>query len=184
MLLKAAALKAVALSAIAATALAAVLPERTVIVTQPGSPIQITKYQAHYNEGNRFVARGIAHMVSYTNTSPKKVVAFRVGIVSFNVFDEFLGRMGGYATEDLVPNKGAPGTWTQNVYAGSSFHTGIMYVDKVRFEDGTMWVSDKAPVLEAIRQLQKDFDSKLLEERLNREVPGGEAAGGAAAAGD
>lgn len=50
-------------------------------------------------------------------------------------------------------------------YADFSFHTGVAYVDAVRLDNGTIWHADESVTVAELRQLQKDFDAKMLEER-------------------
>lgn len=136
-----------------------------VIIGQPNSPIEITQYKAIYQRRSNYTTEGIAHDLQYRNRGNQKVVAIRFGLVSFSVFNQFLGKTGGVSMEELIPGQAEKGSWVAMHYAGFSFLTGLSYVDLVRLEDGTIWQADEAAILDEIRKIEKDFDAKLLREK-------------------
>jgi hypothetical protein len=154
----------VAVSLVGQAALAAP-PPKMIIISQANSPIQITAYTARYVEGSQYSREGIHHNLTYMNRGAQQVVAIRFGLVTFDVFNQFLGKTGGISMDDLQIGKSEKGSWINSPYGDFSFNTGLAYVDMVRFADGTIWKADEATVLDEIRKIEKDFDAKLLRER-------------------
>jgi hypothetical protein len=140
-------------------------PTKAIIIGQPNSPIEIIGYSASYQERGTYTTGGIRHNLEYTNRGTQKVQAIRFGLVSFNVFNQYLAKTGGLSMDDLLPGKKEKGGWVQSPYADFSFLTGLAYVDLVRLEDGTIWKADEETVLSEIRKIEKDFDAKLLKEK-------------------
>lgn len=140
-------------------------PPKAIIIGQPNSPVEIIGYTARFQRRSTYMTEGIAHSLEYRSRSTQKVVAIRFGLVSFDVFNRFLGKTGGISMDDLVPAKTQKGEWVSSPYADFSFLTGLAYVDLVRLEDGTIWQADEATVLDEIRKIEKDFDAKLLKEK-------------------
>ena len=141
-------------------------PPKAIIIAQPNSPVEITKYTARFQRRTTYTTEGISHSLEYTNRGTQKIVAIRFGLVSFDVFNRFLGKTGGISTDDIVPAAlPKKGEWVSSPYADFSFLTGLAYVDLVRLEDGTIWQADEAMVLAEIRKIEKDFDAKLLKEK-------------------
>lgn len=134
------------------------------IIEQPDAPIKITKYDAAYQEGVRYSREGIAHTVSYMNTSRRKIVAVQLGLVSFDVWNEFLDRTNGVSMADLEPYGEDTGFWVATASADFQFLTGVVYVAKVRFEEGEIWSVDLEEIAKELREIEEGFDvSKLLE---------------------
>ena len=50
-----------------------------------------------------------------------------------------------------------------------SFLTGVAYVSKVRFADGTIWAADLDAVAEELRKIEKDFDVMKLKGKPEKE---------------
>jgi hypothetical protein len=138
---------------------------KTIIIRQENSPVEIAAYTAKYLERSQYTTEGIHHSLTYSNRGTQKVVAIRFGLVTFDVFNRFLGKTGGISMDDLASGKSEKGSWVNSPYADFSFLTGLAYVDMVRLEDGTIWQADEATVLDEIRKIEKDFDAKLLRER-------------------
>lgn len=136
----------------------------TIVVEQTDAPLTIRAYDASYSEGGRYSTKGIRHEVTYSNTSGRKIVASQIGLVSFSIFNKFLDRTGGIDMDDIEPNATADGTWVASSYADFSFHTGIAYVARVRFEDGEVWEADLDEVTRALRKIESDFDVAKLDD--------------------
>jgi hypothetical protein len=96
-------------------------------------------------------------------------VAIRFGLVSFDIFNRFLDFTGGIDMEDLSSGKEKTGSWVSLAYADFSHHTGVAYVDKVRFADGTIWTADQHVITAELRKVEADFDAKRLQEKPRRE---------------
>lgn len=136
------------------------------IIAQPGAPIEIVSYRAVYVSGSgAYIQEGIQHAVEYKNVSGKVIDAVQIGLVSFDVWNEFLDRTLGLTTDTFGPNTSKKGTWVARAYADFSFLTGVAYVSKVRFRDGEIWKADLDSIASELRQVQKDFDIKKLEKQ-------------------
>lgn len=151
-----------------------------IVIENPGklnnTPLEVIAYNAHYasagEEGQP--VDGIRHLVTYKNVSGKVIVAVRIGFVSFDYFNEFIGTVKGLGEDLLIPNStNAPdftsdlgsGSWLQTFErADFAFHTGVAYVSAVRFGDGTIWKADPSIVALELSKIQKAFDAALLEE--------------------
>jgi hypothetical protein len=140
-------------------------PPKTIIIAQPNSPVEITAYGARYAPRSTYSKEGIQHNLTYSNRGSQTIVAIRFGLVSFDVFNRFLGKTGGISMDDLELGKSQKGSWVSSPYADFSFLTGLAYVDLVRLEDGTIWQADESAILEEMRKMEKDFDAKRLKEQ-------------------
>lgn len=118
------------------------LKSESKIITQPTSPIRLLSYEAGYQPGTTYSREGIRHAAEYQNVSDKAVVAVQISLVSFDIWNEFLDRTAGVDIETIAPQATSKGTWVASRYADFSFHTGVAYVSKVRFEDGQIWQAD------------------------------------------
>ena len=65
----------------------------------------------------------------------------------------------------LAPGAKDKGEWVASRYAGFSFHTGVAYVSKVRFDDDEIWVADLTDVLAEMKKIEKDFDASRLKKK-------------------
>jgi hypothetical protein len=61
--------------------------------------------------------------------------------------------------------------WVATSYADFSFHTGVAYVSKVRFDDGEIWSADLTSVVLELRKIEKDFDASRLKKKVDGEKP-------------
>jgi hypothetical protein len=144
------------------------------VIPQPDAPVQLSEYSCEYTSGSgRYsTGAGIRHSLKYAATMDSSpVVAVQVGLVSFDVFNEFIGRLGGVAIEDLAPGAGKEGTWVQRVLSDFAFQTGLAYVSKVRFANDTVWSADQKAILTALRQIEADFEDADLRERRGGATP-------------
>lgn len=150
----------------AVTAVNAEIKTTAIVVAQPSAPVTITRYTATYVEGStRYANEGIHHAIEVTNASQKEIAAVQYGLVSFDLWNEFLDRTRGLSTDVIVPGRTAKGTWIARAYAGFSFMTGIAYVNRVRFADGEIWTANESDVLAELRKIQKDFDAATLSKK-------------------
>jgi hypothetical protein len=154
------------------SAIAQRTPTATRIISQPTAPVKIVSYNAFYiDSSSTYVSRGIHHNLEYENASARTVVAVQFGLVSFDIWNEFLDRTGGVTMEDIAPGSKEKGKWVATSYADFSFHTGVAYVSKVRFEDGEIWSADLNSVLLDLRKIEKDFDAARLKKKDGGEKP-------------
>jgi len=144
----------------------------TRIMNQPTAPIKIMSYRAVYiDSGSTYISRGIHHNLEYENASGRTVVAVQFGLVSFDIWNEFLDRTGGITMERIAPGSKETGKWVATSYADFSFHTGVAYISRVRFDDGEIWSADLSAVLLELRQIEKDFDASRLKKKGETEKP-------------
>ena len=138
------------------------------VLEQGGAPVEIVGYTANYQRGtsSRYSREGIRHSVTYRNISGRKIVALQFGLLSFNIFNEFQDRLGGYTIEDVAPEESATGEWLASALAESSFYTGVAYVSKVRFEDGQVWSADLDEVAKQVQELEEEFSVEKLKASL------------------
>ena len=135
------------------------------IITQKNAPLIITSYSATYHEKDRFTPEGIHHEVEYKSATNRKIVAVQIGLVSFDVWNEFQDQTGGVSIEEISPGASENGTWITRVYADFSFLTGFAYVSKVRFSDGTIWTADLDAIAKEMRKIELDFDVQKLKDK-------------------
>ena len=142
------------------------------VIEQPDSPLKITDYKAEYKKRGAFtgdIQEGIYQNVEYQNTGDKVIVAVRITFISFSVFNEFLDRTYGIEIDDMPAGKTGKGTWIARSLADFSFLTGLVYVDAIRFGDGTIWKADMETIGQELQKIEADLDlSKLSEEEWTR----------------
>lgn len=140
----------------------------TRIISQSNSPVKINSLSAVYiSTSSRYTERGIHYELDYENVSTRPIVAVEFGLVAFDIWNEFLDRTGGITMMPLAANQTAKGEWVASRYADFSFHTGVAYVNRVRFSDGEIWFADTAAVLLEMRKIQKDFDASKLKKKTD-----------------
>jgi hypothetical protein len=149
---------------------ASAFPQRTKpetkIIAQTTAPIKIATYSATYiDSSSRYIERGIHHELEYENLSNRNLIAVEFGLVAFDIWNEFLDRTGGVTMTPVSAGGKSKGRWVASRYADFSFHTGVAYVSKVRFDDGEIWSADTNAVLLKMRKIEKDFDATKLKKK-------------------
>ena len=146
--------------------------ENSVVLTQKTAPLRITKYKATFEEEYRGSYSShpdqIKHAVSCQNISGKVVVAYQIGLVAFDAFNNLMDKFNGWSIKTIAIDGGADRVWTQSPYAAFSFQgygMGVAYVNAVRFEDGTIWRADIAVVLLELQKFEKDLKKEDLQEK-------------------
>lgn len=134
----------------------------TRVLTQANSPVLIYEYEGRYQEGGRYSREGIRHDIKYRNTTDRGIRAVKFGLLSFNIFNEFLHRTAGIAMNPLDPGGESSGALIASALADFSFFTGVTYVAKVRFLDGEVWEADEDEIVRQIREIEDDFDAAQL----------------------
>ncbi len=133
------------------------------VLEQNDAPIMIARYGAHYQESSRYQSSGIKHELNYRNVGDRKIVAVQFGLLSFNIFNEFQDRLGGFVIDDIEVGNMESGAWLASALAESSFYTGVAYVEKVRFEDGEIWSANTEDVLRQLQEIEQDLNVDILE---------------------
>ncbi len=137
---------------------AAQLRSASRVVEQPDAPVQITASASEYQKRTNNSAEGVRHEIEFRSRSTQKIVAIQFGLMSFDVWNEFLARTAGLTTEEVGPKARKRWAWLTPTDEAIAFLTAVVYVDRVRFESGEIWMADKEQVLAAMRAIQKDFD--------------------------
>ena len=133
-----------------------------VILEQPDAPLQIKEYACYYDDEG--YSKRIGHRPEYRNTTERIIVAIGMGFVMFDVWDDHMRSSIGVLIEDLHPGQEENETWLSRPYGASSFHTGVTFVSRVRFENGDVWKADEDDIAEQIRVLFKSFKPEQLKE--------------------
>jgi hypothetical protein len=137
--------------------------ENSGIVPQEGAPLKVLSYTAEFDEADKKAL--IEHKVKYQNVSPAKIVAARFGILEFNGYSELIDAFCGYTIENS--NKGEKDNATFIDIAEHSaffedFGAGYIWVDAVRFADGTLWKVDRAPILAELQKIKPEISASDL----------------------
>jgi hypothetical protein len=135
------------------------------IVAQPGAPITITSYAASYGSRSQYSQEGISHYLVFQNNTAKEVVAAQFGLVSFDVFNQFLDRTNGLSTDAIAAGKTQKGGWVASAYGAFAFMSGVAYVNRVRFADGEIWTADMGTIVDELQKIEKDFDASILKKK-------------------
>ncbi len=133
------------------------------IIAQKGSPIEITSFSAAYQPDGTYQREGIRYEVKYKNIGDKEIVAVQMGLVGFDIWNEFMDRTGGIAIENIKPGASEEGTWVASAYAEFSFLTGFAYISKVRFSNGQIWEANLESIANEMRKIEKGFDVEKLK---------------------
>lgn len=141
---------------------------QTSVLDQSAPPIEIVSYQADYQEGGTYSREGISHELEYRNSSDRPVRAVKFGLLSFNVFNDFLDRTAGIDMDKMSAGDTANGTWISTAYAAFSFFSGVAYVEQVRFLDGDIWEADLDAIAAQVRDIEADFKADRLKGEPDR----------------
>jgi hypothetical protein len=136
------------------------------IIQPEEPPIKIDKYEAEYKSGKGVGEEGIHHELNYQNMTSRKVVAVEFKFVSYSIWDEYLDTLSGLRIKDIWPYTTGQipddAHWIQKCVRDFSFHTGFVFLSRVRFENGDIWTADRDMVLSKIRDFDITFDASEL----------------------
>lgn len=134
-------------------------------------------------------SRGVYVDIEVKNVSQKRILGYSVGFLSFSLFDEFISfeiAYSGVLEKFLYPEaviKNLPETarkanqaadeddklkcnhkakWRFIYLNDHTHYTGIAFVDRVRFEDGTIWKADRAIIARYVSELFGDFRNRSI----------------------
>lgn len=110
----------------------------------PACPIAITRIHPHWiiGQGDPW---GSYLLIQFTNTSPKIIAAVRFGVAFVDALADTHESVYNYDSDSAVkPGKSSHPSWDDGVYAGAPGHKvgAIVWVQKLRFADGTFFVDD------------------------------------------
>lgn len=134
---------------------------KSIILKQENAPMKIEKYVTSSLED-------VIHKVTYKNISQQNIVAFKIGFISFDVFNEFLDSSTGAKVVNIGIAQSKKSVWTHAKYRGFVFEkygTGIAFVDAVRLEDGTIWKVDYNEISPQIKEIFVDFSADILKKK-------------------
>ncbi len=134
-------------------------------VPQENAPVNIVNYTAYYDEGSPSEQEGISHSVLIRNNSNNSVVAVELAFVEFDVWNQHLGKALGLSRATVEKGKTDGVSWQHTPYGAGAFQTGVAWVSRVRFADGTIWTADIKTILPALFEIQKDFDANELKKK-------------------
>jgi len=145
------------------------LPPVGNLINLQGSPLKILTYYPEYIEDSKSSTKGIVHRIMMKNISGQEVVAYKMLFVSFDSFNEFINKIGGYSNDSILPNEMGGGVWRTHPFGDFSFLTGVAFVQKVRFADGSVWSAKQDVILAELKKIEKGFDVSLLKEKDKEE---------------
>lgn len=134
--------------------------ENSVIVVQEGAPLKVLSYTAEFDVADKKAL--IEHEVKYQNVSKAKIVSARFGLLEFNGYGELIDAFCGYSLEDS--NKGEKDSATFIDIAEHSpffedYGAGYVWVDAVRYVDGTLWKVDRAQILAELQKVKPEISA-------------------------
>lgn len=140
--------------------------ESSVIVVQEGAPLKVLNYTAEFDVTDKKAL--IEHEIKYQNVSAAKIVSARFGILEYNGYGELIDTFCGYTVEDS--NKGEKDSATFIDLAEHSlffeeFGTGYVWVDAIRYADGSLWKVDQAQILAEVQKLHPEIRAADLVEK-------------------
>ena len=106
--------------------------------------------------------RFIIHSLTFRNASEKGISAVQFGLVSFDIFDEFVQATNQIWRGGIEPGKSQALREEITVLGDFSLQTGFAYVSQVRFKNGDVWTANEPAVLVQIRDIQPEFEAKQL----------------------
>jgi len=94
------------------------------------------------------------------------MVAIRFGFASFDSFNRLLGHRIGSFVEDLECESECSFECTHEVPDADSFEkhgTGVVYIDGIRDENGSVWNADLSTIIENLREFDCNITLKDLK---------------------
>jgi len=133
-------------------------------------PVEIITTITKLEEGE--FGKELYCFIKYTNPSNKDIDALSFRMLFYDVFNEHLDTISEISIDKLPPGKIKPSRWkSMAVYKDWSTHTVVIFLDRVRFADGTIW---RRPEIDITQKLGKLTDilfkpEQLEEKRLKKE---------------
>jgi len=147
------------LSSLAGTLLAgsAGAQSRHVIMSQKDAPIRVVEYDAQIWGTGSEVGEGIRHDFRFRNDSDRGVVAVKFGVLSYDIFNEFQEETETIVVRDMEPAAQSRHGVVVFPVEPTAFHTGLLYVRKVRFLDGEIWEVSPEDLDAMIRAFEEEL---------------------------
>ena len=134
---------------------------KSIVLKQENAPMKIEKYVTSSLED-------VINKVTCKNISQQNIVAFKIGFISFDVFNEYLDSSKAVSVENIGIAQSKKHRWTHAKYRGFLFEkygTGIVFVDAVRLEDGTIWKVNYDEIFPQIKEIFADFSADILKKK-------------------
>jgi len=173
----------------------------TYVVTQDSCPLEFIALKTAFTPSKFFSSLASIGLVNnweeygvyvdfeIQNVSQVRIIGFRIGFISFDLFDEPIITTYAYSgilDDFLYPDeslKKMPSAakmaneqsknpmkstykekWQFAFPNYSAHYTGIAFVDKVRFDNGTVWRANRDTVAQYISTVFSNFQAELLKE--------------------
>jgi len=154
------------ISRCAAAETSAVTSPLCVLLNQPEAPLEILEYSARYGpvEG-KAQEGGIEHQVTCQNVGDRKIVAVEITFLSFDIWNELFDRTTRTLVKELTSGAECGVRWFAPLAEGvdgSSFHTGVAYVSRIRFDDGKFWSADRSELAGVLEKVAPDIPPSSL----------------------
>ena len=140
--------------------------EKAFIVQLEGAPLKILVYSTKFN--TKADKTRVHHEVKYQNSAKLEVKSARFGILECNGYDERIDGFGGYTLEESSPGEKDSAEFINEAPHAAFFKrygTGYIWVDSVRFADGTIWKADRAQLLEEMKKYKPEITAVELAEK-------------------
>ena len=134
--------------------------ENSVMVTQEGAPLKVLSYTAEFDVTEKKAL--IEHEVKYQNVSAAKIVSARFGILEYNGYGDLIDTFCGYTLEKSSKGEKDSATFTdvaEHSLFFEDFGTAYVWVDALRYEDGTLWKADPAGLLTEMQKLKPEISA-------------------------
>jgi hypothetical protein len=139
------------------------------ILEQPGAPVSVRKYDPEQMSFSPDIGDQVHHEVRVRNDSERVITAIKIGVLTYNVFNEFMVSAEEIFVVDLLPGK-RKSHYLRTYHEDSSpFLTGLTYIAKVRFQNGGIWEANEAGLDAGIQAFEAE-----LRKRAMAPEPGGE----------
>ncbi|HBG07593.1 MAG: hypothetical protein A2075_23485 [Geobacteraceae bacterium GWC2_58_44] len=142
------------------------LAEKAAFVQQEDAPLKVLAYGTKF--GTKADKPRVVHEVKYQNRSKSEVVAARFGILEYNGYNEKIDSFIGYTLEgSSAGEKDSAEFVNEEPHAifFEDFGAGYLWVDAVRFADGTIWKANRTLLLEDMKRLNSEITGVDLTEK-------------------
>ncbi|MBC8277649.1 MAG: hypothetical protein H8E46_05410 [FCB group bacterium] len=138
-----------------------ILPQRT-------SPVKIEKYETQFKTPPEYRYGAVVHKIAFKNITRQLVDAVQFRIISFDVFQGYQSQIALICTEPLMPGMPVRGEWYNDYEEAFMFGRGILYVEKIKYSDGQLWIADQENILFSIKSARVDIKQVSLEAGTSR----------------
>jgi hypothetical protein len=140
--------------------------EMSIIVAQEGAPLKVLKYTAEFDLTDKKPL--IEHNIKYQNVSAAKILSVRFGILEYNGYGELIDAFGGYTLEDSSKGEKDSATFldpAEHSLFFKEYGEGYVWVDAIRYADGTIWKADHAQLLAELQKARPELSADDLVEK-------------------